>query len=98
VHHGGAGSTAASLRAGLATVIVPHLGDQAFWGQRVFSLGAGPKPISRTKLTTSGLASAIGAATTSDDMKRQASALGAKIRAENGIGQAVEVIEQYLHL
>jgi UDP:flavonoid glycosyltransferase YjiC (YdhE family) len=43
VHHGGAGSTASSLRAGLPTIIVPHLGDQPFWGQRVYALGVGPK-------------------------------------------------------
>jgi UDP:flavonoid glycosyltransferase YjiC (YdhE family) len=96
VHHGGAGSTAASLRAGLPTVIVPHNGDQPFWGRRVYALGAGPKPISRNKLTASGLASAIRAATTNHNLKRQAEDLGAKIRAEFGIGQAVEMIEQYL--
>lgn len=98
VHHGGAGTTAASLRAGVPTVIVPHLGDQAFWGQRVYALGAGPKPISRTKLTALGLAAAIAAATTSNDMKRRAEELGAKIRAEDGIKQAVDMIEKYLHL
>ncbi|HXI91318.1 MAG TPA: glycosyltransferase [Blastocatellia bacterium] len=98
VHHGGAGSTAASLRAGLPTVIVPHLGDQSFWGQRVYALGAGPKPISRNKLTAPALASAIRAATTSHDMKRRAGDLGTKIRAEDGIGEAVDAIEQYLRL
>ena len=96
VHHGGAGSTAASLRAGLPTLIVPHLGDQPFWGQRVYALGAGPKPISRNKLTASGLAAAIGTATTNRSMKRRAEDLGAKIRAEDGIGQAVEMIGRYL--
>jgi UDP:flavonoid glycosyltransferase YjiC (YdhE family) len=98
VHHGGAGSTAASLRAGVPTVIVPHLGDQPFWGQRVYALGAGPKPISRKRLTASGLAAAIRAATTNQNMRSRAKELGTKIRSENGIGQAVEVIEQYLHL
>lgn len=96
VHHGGAGSTAASLRAGLPTVIVPHLGDQPFWGQRVYALGAGPKPISRNKLTAPALAAAIRAATTNHNIKRRAEDLGAKIRAEYGIGQAVEIIGQYL--
>jgi UDP:flavonoid glycosyltransferase YjiC (YdhE family) len=98
VHHGGAGSTAAGLRAGLPTVIIPHLGDQPFWGQRVYALGAGPKPISRKRLTASGLAAAIRAATTNQNMRSRAKELGTKIRSENGIGQAVQVIEQYLHL
>ena len=96
VHHGGAGSTAASLHAGLPTVIVPHLGDQSFWGQRVYGLGAGPKPISRTKLTASVLAAAIVEATTNHDMRRRATELGASIRAEDGLGEAVKIIEQYL--
>jgi UDP:flavonoid glycosyltransferase YjiC (YdhE family) len=96
VHHGGAGSTAASLRAGVTTMIVPHLGDQPFWGRRVYALGAGPKPISRNKLTVSALAAAIGTATTNQSLKRRAEDLGAKIRAEDGIGRAVEMIEQYL--
>ncbi len=45
VHHGGSGTTAAGLRAGIPTVIIPVFGDQPFWGQRVFELGAGPAPI-----------------------------------------------------
>ena len=31
-HHGGAGTTAAGLRAGKPTIIVPFFGDQFFWG------------------------------------------------------------------
>lgn len=96
VHHGGAGTTAASLRAGVPTVIVPHLGDQPFWGQRVYSLGAGPKPIARNNLTASRLAAAILTASTNREMKARARDLGSKIRSEDGIGQAVEIIEQYL--
>ena len=42
VHHGGAGTTAAGLRAGIPTVVVPILADQFFWGARVRALGAGP--------------------------------------------------------
>jgi UDP:flavonoid glycosyltransferase YjiC (YdhE family) len=45
VHHGGAGTTAASLRAGLPTQIVPFFGDQPFWGRRIATLGAGPPPV-----------------------------------------------------
>lgn len=35
VHHGGAGTTAAGLRAGIPTVIKPFFGDQFFWASRV---------------------------------------------------------------
>lgn len=47
VHHGGAGTTAAGLRAGKPSVIVPFFGDQPFWGDRVHALGAGPAPVPR---------------------------------------------------
>lgn len=96
VHHGGAGSTASSLRAGVPTIIVPHLGDQAFWGQRVYALGVGPRPIPRNKLTSRALAAAIVTASTDQNMKRRARELGKKIGAEDGIGRAVELIQQYL--
>jgi hypothetical protein len=51
VHHGGAGTTAAGLRAGVPTIIIPFFGDQGFWGQRVADLGVGTAPIPRKQLT-----------------------------------------------
>ncbi len=96
VHHGGAGTTAAGLRAGVPTVIVPHLGDQPFWGQRIATLGVGPQPIPSDKLTASGLAQTIRSATNDPLMRQRATNLGAKIRAEDGVGLAVDLIEQYL--
>ncbi len=47
VHHGGAGTTGAGLRAGVPSIIVPGANDQPFWGRRVEALGAGPAPIPR---------------------------------------------------
>ena len=64
VHHGGAGTTAAGLRAGVPSVIVPFFGDQPFWGQRVAHLGVGPAPIPRKRLTVERLAQAIHQAVT----------------------------------
>ncbi len=97
VHHGGAGTTAEGLRAGRPTVICPSsLNDQAFWGRRVFGLGAGPAPIPQRKLTTEGLSRAIRLAVTDAGMRRKADALGERIRAENGVAQAVQSIEHQL--
>ena len=56
VHHGGAGTTAAGLRAGKPTLVVAHLADQPYWGRRVHELGVGAKPIKRQKLTVEALA------------------------------------------
>ena len=59
VHHGGAGTTAAGLRAGIPSIIVPFMGDQAFWGQQLAKMGVGTDPIPRKKLTAKRLAEAI---------------------------------------
>ena len=94
VHHGGAGTTAAGLRAGVPSVIVPFFGDQPFWGQRVAQLGVGPAPIPRRELTVERLAGAIHEAVTDPAMRGRAASLGATIRAEDGIARAIDVIEQ----
>ena len=59
VHHGGAGTTAAGLRYGRPTLTIPFAGDQSFWGNRVHSLGCGPRPIARDKLTVQNLTKAL---------------------------------------
>jgi sterol 3beta-glucosyltransferase len=95
VHHGGAGVTGAVLRAGLPSVVVPIFGDQPFWGQRVFDLGAGPRPIPAKRLTADALGDAI-RQTASADMRRRAAELGERIRAEDGVARAVDAIERHL--
>lgn len=95
VHHGGAGTTAAGLRAGVPSVIIPSFGDQFFWGWRVHKLGVGPKPISRKKLTINSLSGAIQQAISEVSIRDKSVDLGRKIRAENGVETAVELIEIY---
>ena len=96
IHHGGAGTTAASLRAGIPTIVVPFFADQPFWGRRVAELGVGPQPIPRRSLTVEWLANAIQQATADRVMKSRASALGQRIRAENGIERAVEAFDLHI--
>ncbi|HIK15052.1 MAG TPA: glycosyltransferase family 1 protein [Leptolyngbyaceae cyanobacterium M33_DOE_097] len=96
VHHGGAGTTGAGLRAGKPTIICPFFGDQPFWGKRVFELGVGTRPIPQKQLTAMNLAQAIGTVAQDTAMQQRASVLGGKIRAENGVIQAVEVIREQL--
>jgi sterol 3beta-glucosyltransferase len=92
VHHGGAGTTAECLRAGIPSINVPFFADQPFWAQRVYALGVGPRPIPRKKLSAERLAEAITTAVNDGDMQRRAAALGSRIRAENGVQRAVELI------
>jgi len=95
VHHGGAGTTAHGLRAGVPSVVIPFFGDQPFWGQRVAALGVGPEPIPRKKLTVERLAQAIDAAVRDPAMRQRAAELGATIRAEDGIAHAVAVVQHF---
>jgi sterol 3beta-glucosyltransferase len=94
VHHSGSGTTASGLRAGKPTVICPFLGDQPFWGNVIYQRGAGPKPIPQRRLTAYNLAEAITQATQDVEMQQQAKELGEKIRAEDGVGSAVEVVHK----
>jgi len=98
VHHGGAGTTAAGLRAGKPTIICPFFGDQPFWGSRISELRVGPEPIPQKELTVENLATAIHVAVTDENMGRRAAALGEKIRIEDGVGRAVQFIEQAVTL
>ncbi|MEY2849359.1 MAG: hypothetical protein RI885_2026 [Actinomycetota bacterium] len=90
VHHGGAGTTGAALRAGRPTVVVPFTVDQPFWGGRAHALGAGPMPIPRKRLTADGLAAALRQAVGDSRMRARADEIGRLIRAEDGVARAVE--------
>ena len=96
VHHGGAGTTAASLRAGVPTIIVPFFLDQFYWGKRVFELGAGPRPILRKSLKADALAAALRVATSDPGMRDRAAKLGQRIRAEDGVARAVATFNRHL--
>jgi sterol 3beta-glucosyltransferase len=96
VHHGGVGTTSAGLRAGRPTVICPFFGDQPFWGRRVHALGAGSRPLPQKNLTAEALAEAIRLVTTDPAIRQNATALGEKIRQENGVANAVAAIERIL--
>lgn len=93
IHHGGAGTTAAGLRAGIPAIVVPHAADQPFWGRRVQALGVGPAPIPVKKLTLPRLLTALAGAE-SPAVIAAAQALGREIRAEDGVRAAVRLIEQ----
>jgi sterol 3beta-glucosyltransferase len=96
VHHGGAGTTAAALRAGVPAIVVPFIVDQPFWGARVRALGVGPAPIPMKQLTSRRLAGAIHSAVTDTGLRQSAQRLGAALQSEDGLGRAVALICQTL--
>ncbi len=96
VHHGGAGTTYASLAAGRPAMVVPHLGDQAYYARRVHALGAGPPGVPRWRLTTSALARRIRSLVngeTADAYARAAAGVADALRAEDGLLGAVDALE-----
>ena len=96
IHHGGAGTTAAGLRAGIPTIVCPFIVDQPYWGERIYALGVGTKPIPQKKLTAKKLAEAIREVTTNRVIRQNAATLGQKIREEDGIAKAIAIIESIL--
>ena len=94
VHHGGAGTTAAGLKAGRPTLIIPFGGDQPFWGMRVRALGLGPKPIRRDFLTVEKLTKALTDLTHTKSYCVAARELGMRLREENGTQIAADIIEE----
>ena len=94
IHHGGAGTTAAGLRAGIPNIVVPFMADQPFWGRRVHALGAGPKPLPVKGLSVKKLVHAIVEAE-DESLLIHAQSMGQQIRNEDGIGIAVKLIAEY---
>jgi UDP:flavonoid glycosyltransferase YjiC (YdhE family) len=93
VHHGGFGTTSAALRAGIPALVIPHLVDQFYWGQRVYELGAGPQSIRRGRLEPVGLTAALDELVRNPKLHHAAASLGEVIRSEHGIDNAVRLIE-----
>jgi UDP:flavonoid glycosyltransferase YjiC (YdhE family) len=94
VHHGGAGTTAAAVRAGIPSVIVPFYGDQPFWARCLNRQGVAPPAVERKAMTADTLASAI-AATQQRAMIQKAAALGSAVRAEDGISEAMRCLREW---
>ncbi len=93
VHHGGAGTTAAALRAGVPSVVVPHAADQAFWGRRVAAIGAGPAPIPVQRLSSGRLVAALEQADMLE-MRARAQEVSRLICAQDGVAECVKIIER----
>jgi UDP:flavonoid glycosyltransferase YjiC (YdhE family) len=94
VHHAGAGTTAAGLRAGVPAVAVPVLLDQPFWAARLHRLGVCPTPLPQRDLTADALAAAIRACLDEPGYRTRAVDLAARIGAEDGAAVVLDVIER----
>lgn len=98
VHHGGAGTTAAGLRVGIPSIIAPFGGDQWSWADLVVKAGVGLCVGSGQRLRAKRLAAAMETAVTDPTLRQRAKTFGDIIRAENGIGRAIQLIENHARI
>ncbi|CAK7349247.1 unnamed protein product [Dovyalis caffra] len=95
VHHGGAGTTAAGLKAACPTTIVPFFGDQPFWGDRVHARGVGPPPIPVDEFSLTKLVDAINFML-KPKVKERAVELAKAMENEDGVAGAVKAFFKHL--
>jgi len=93
VHHGGAGTIGAALRAGLPQGIVWHVAAGPIWDRKLTQLGVAPPPRSHHELTARWLRSTIDRMLTDTRMQEQARAVGQRVAREDGATTAVRAIE-----
>ncbi|MCC3777472.1 glycosyltransferase [Streptomyces sp. UNOB3_S3] len=94
VHHAGAGTSAAALRAGVPAVTVPVTGDQPFWAGRLAVLGAATEPVPFPSLTAERLADALDRVVHQRTYAEAATAAARHMATEDGTGEAVKAIEE----
>ena len=94
VHHAGAGTTGAALRAGVPAVAVPVLLDQPFWAMRLHHLGVAPPPLPQRDLTADALADAIRACIDDQTYRGRAIELARDIHTEDGAAAVLTLIDR----
>lgn len=97
VHHGGIGTTAATLRAGTPSVVIPHLLDQFVWADMLHASGCAPAPVPALAQTADRLRDGIGAVLSNSSYRDTAQRFAARIATENGAATATQLIER-LHV
>ncbi|KAL4609749.1 hypothetical protein ACB092_08G003800 [Castanea dentata] len=94
VHHGGAGTTAAGLKAACPTAVVPFFGDQPFWGERVHARGVGPAPIPIDEFSREKLVDAINFML-DPEVKKRALEVADAMKNEDGVTGAVKAFHKH---
>ncbi|MEV7026860.1 nucleotide disphospho-sugar-binding domain-containing protein, partial [Kitasatospora sp. NPDC093558] len=92
VHHAGAGTSAAALRAGVPSVPVPVMADQPFWAARLAAAGAAPRPVPYADLTVERLAAAVRLAVDDRMHRARAEAAARRMVCEHGAARVAEAV------
>lgn len=91
IHHGGAGTTSASARAGMPQMVVPHLLDQNYWAHAVYTRGLGPPGLPKGQLSVDSLDRGI-QRLLRPDYQLRAQGLGRILRRQNGVAEAIALL------
>ena len=93
IHHGGSGTSHSATRAGVPSIVTPFAGDQFFWAECLRQAGVAPAAVDGRKPNAQAFANALDFAA-SETVRSRARALGATMRAENGVANAVAALER----
>jgi sterol 3beta-glucosyltransferase len=93
IHHGGSGTTGFALHSGVPSFVMPFLFDQFYWGDRTAALGAGPAPLPFRSMNSDKLSKKIMDLVENNSYRSGAEALASDLRKENGVEQAVQIIQ-----
>jgi UDP:flavonoid glycosyltransferase YjiC (YdhE family) len=83
IHHGGSGTTHATLKNGCATMIIPHIIDQFIWNDMVFEKGAGPRGIRIGDITEKNLEPKVLSLVNNHSYKKEAENIAAQMKRED---------------
>lgn len=94
IHHGGAGTTASALHSGVPQIVVPHIGDQNFFGSEVERLGCGQR-LKKNRWPEQ-LHPMIDRVLGTPGVQERARAVQAGLLAENGPAKAIAELEAFV--
>ncbi|HRA67727.1 MAG TPA: glycosyltransferase, partial [Caldilinea sp.] len=94
VHHGGVGTVAAALRAGVPQIVVPFSADQPLWAEMIYQRGVGSRPLPRSRLQATRLAAAITTTLHDAPLHHRVRNLAEAVRREDGVGKTVEIVSK----
>ncbi|KAG5248524.1 sterol beta-glucosyltransferase UGT80A [Salix suchowensis] len=108
IHHGGSGSTAAALHAGIPQVLCPFILDQFYWAEKMYWIGVAPEPLNRSHLipdklddVSIGMAAKVLSRAINDalspNIKARALEIAERISLEDGVMEAVKILKQEMN-
>lgn len=97
IHHGGAGTVHTAARMGVPQIVIPHIMDQHYWGERVYRLKIGSRPIKKTRLSRANLLRAVDEVNNSKEIKARALEMGQYLRSQDGLKNALTHFKMWLN-